>query len=67
MKRPVVPCRECDRRTVTCHGSCEEYRQFRAEQDAYAEETRTVRSNYLRFPTKVHAIERAYKRMRRNK
>lgn len=28
-----APCRDCRRRTVTCHGVCQEYQEFRKEQE----------------------------------
>lgn len=25
-----VPCKDCDQRTPTCHGNCENYKEYRA-------------------------------------
>lgn len=29
----MPPCKDCDRRTITCHTVCREYKQYRKEQD----------------------------------
>ena len=31
--RKTPPCKGCFDRTVTCHGFCQKYKQWRAEQD----------------------------------
>lgn len=32
-----VPCRDCDHRTVGCHGTCAVYRQYREERELIRE------------------------------
>ena len=32
---PTVPCMDCSRREVGCHATCDDYKAFRAERDAY--------------------------------
>lgn len=27
------PCKDCDRRTLTCHGFCKEYQDFKKERE----------------------------------
>ena len=27
------PCKGCEKRTITCHGFCRDYQEFRAERD----------------------------------
>ena len=27
--RPIPPCKDCERRTLTCHGVCQEYKEWR--------------------------------------
>ena len=34
------PCYRCTRRTITCHGVCEEYKAWRAELEAIKEDLR---------------------------
>lgn len=29
-----TPCKDCEKRTMTCHDDCEEYLAFRAEREA---------------------------------
>ena len=67
MIRPKVPCRGCDRRTMTCHGVCMEYKEYVKENQAYAEEGRTVRENYLRFPPRLRAMKNAIDKKNRRK
>lgn len=33
-----APCKDCKDRAVGCHGSCEQYKAFRAERDRMLEE-----------------------------
>ena len=35
MKTPQPPCHDCDRRTITCHTICYDYKRFRSDLDAY--------------------------------
>lgn len=28
-----APCKDCDSRTITCHGVCEEYKAWKAQSD----------------------------------
>lgn len=35
-----VPCLLCERRTVGCHGKCDEYKAFRTKLDTINEENR---------------------------
>lgn len=34
------PCRDCDRRTITCHGVCKEYQAYSAERAEIAKKNR---------------------------
>lgn len=46
------PCKDCDRRTVNCHDTCKEYRQFRAEREAICKERYRQRKSDPRLPTR---------------
>lgn len=35
MKKPEVPCAECERRTAECHAVCEEWKVFESAQEEY--------------------------------
>lgn len=37
MKRPIAPCRECQRRTESCRVNCAEWREFEEKKAAYNE------------------------------
>ena len=67
MKRPKVPCRDCDRRTMTCHGVCREYKEFQKANEAFNAETREAKEDYLKFPPRMRAIQRAIEYSRRKK
>ena len=56
------PCKECDRRTVTCHGLCTEYQGWKKEQEKRkAEEQKAKGNNDTMSPAKRKAI---WKKMR---
>ena len=52
---------------MTCHGVCREYKEYVKENQAYAEEGRTVRDNYLRFPPRLRAMKNAIDKKNRRK
>lgn len=35
MKKPENPCRDCEERTIDCHGKCIRYQSFRESLDEY--------------------------------
>ena len=37
------PCRNCPRRTVGCHGSCDDYQAYKADREAQYEQRRAAR------------------------
>ena len=44
----TAPCRNCHRRTVTCHGVCKEYQEFRKEQERINAERYAEQETYVR-------------------
>lgn len=38
MKKPVSPCKDCDRRTAGCHDECFDYIMYEIKQDIWREE-----------------------------
>lgn len=62
MKRPTVPCRDCDRRTMTCHAVCKEYKTFVEQNELYNAEAREAKGRYALLPNIVRQIERSVKR-----
>ena len=40
MKNKKGPCFQCGKRTIICHGLCEEYKAWKAEQEAMHEDLR---------------------------
>lgn len=49
------PCRMCEKRTATCHGSCQKYRAFVILR-------RLVRNKQFECECKAHAIQTAARR-----
>ena len=43
-----APCRDCHRRTVTCHGVCGEYQAYRKEQERINAERYAEKDTYVR-------------------
>lgn len=41
------PCYECTRRTITCHGVCEEYKAFQKEREAINADLRERKIRYI--------------------
>ena len=39
------PCKDCDRRTVTCHGFCDEYKSWAAWNEAEKDKRRRAKEN----------------------
>lgn len=58
--RLIPPCLGCDSRSELCHGSCTEYKAFKAELERLKAEER--KNN----PSAEYASEQILKRMRRN-
>lgn len=44
--RPVPPCKECEDRTEKCHTTCERYREYQRERQAYNKAVRKERTKY---------------------
>lgn len=38
----LAPCKDCEKRVLGCHSSCEEYQEFRKEKDLDNAAKRTV-------------------------
>lgn len=68
MKRRISPCYNCDRRALGCHGICEDYKAYTAENIAINEKRREILDknnviNGVEFGVK----EKLIKRNRRHK
>lgn len=44
---PQGPCKDCDRRTATCHTECKEYAEFKKELAAWKQEVRERKAQSL--------------------
>ena len=33
--RPMGPCKDCQERTITCHGFCQRYQEFKRQNEEY--------------------------------
>lgn len=59
------PCKDCDRRTVTCHGMCREYQDWKKEEEKKKAAREAERK---RFDTMSSAKKKAiWKKMRYNR
>lgn len=59
-----VPCYKCTDRDITCHSTCEKYKEFRKKVDAYKA---AVNESILRdAPIKNYTIESKEKARRRH-
>lgn len=67
MGKPDAPCRDCDRRTMTCHIVCRDYKQYLKDN----EEFNTIRKAEIERgkppPSCFRAMDKAIKRKRRIK
>lgn len=45
----ISPCKDCDKRQVGCHGSCEEYTEYLAKRRAEWEQIQTERDKDRRL------------------
>lgn len=69
MSNYKAPCKNCTERSAVCHGKCEKYKAFRAEQEKlYAEREKVYHeadpvAGYLRS----RSIARAHKKSKRGK
>lgn len=46
MIKPDSPCRDCERRVVGCHSTCEEFKAFEIENETYKELLRKGKDKY---------------------
>ena len=46
MARPDSPCRECEKRTIKCHSSCDLYIEYRSQLDDFNERMRKQKADY---------------------
>lgn len=61
------PCKDCERRTVNCHGSCEDYAALRADnaaRRAYIEAHRSTDAADLRISGRLKR-QKHYMRLKR--
>ena len=40
------PCQFCEKRTITCHSNCEDYKEYRKQVDKATTRERILRSSY---------------------
>lgn len=60
----VPPCKGCDERSSTCHGTCERYKQF-VEVNEKIKENKT-RDDFVRFYN-IERYNKIMKKLRRNR
>ena len=54
-----APCKGCEKRTLGCHGSCDEYKAFREERDKVIRKRQAIS---LATPSKSRWVLRKIKR-----
>lgn len=52
------PCKGCERRTLTCHGLCENYQEWKKEN--------TARNDWLKEQNRVHVSDSVIKKHWKN-
>lgn len=67
MSKPLPPCKDCDRRTMTCHIVCNDYKQFMKDNDAFNALRSVEIEKSKPVPSWFKTIDKAIKRKRRNK
>ena len=62
MKKPIAPCRGCERRTIECHTVYEEYKEFTEAIRAYKVANRSTEiQNYIRGRIYYGTTKKAHK------
>lgn len=46
LKIPNCPCKDCEKRTMNCHGSCEGYKEYRKKLDEINKENSKKRISF---------------------
>jgi hypothetical protein len=58
MNMPSVPCKDCTNRTMRCHTTCNEYKEYRAKQDEV---------NKINRPTEEEIMDMEFNRKRKDR
>ena len=64
-KFPNAPCKDCDRRTMTCHMVCREYLNYKKEMEAFNAVRNAEIEKHRQLPSTVKFIEKQMRRKRK--
>ena len=49
--RPTVPCKNCNKRTTSCHSNCDDYASFKNKMDYHnVNSKKTIDPGYVKYP-----------------